>query len=252
MDIKRRLIVPFGVLLLVTACAGTGTAPSGSPSPGVTVTPAPSPSPSPSPSADGVDDEATAAARVLASDPRFAGIGPLSPDVIGQSAWYEVASDGDGYTVTVHIGWGDCMAGCIESREWTYAVARDGTIELEEEAGDPLPDDIVPVDVSGDATLDLMLVAGPTCPVVTDPPDPACDARPVQNATVVIRDASGTEVARTTSDAAGHARATLPAGIYIVEALPVEGLMSTPPATAVWAIGTDPLPVTLSYDTGIR
>ena len=57
-------------------------------------TPAPAASPSPrraSPTPGATIDREGAIARVLAQDPRFSGIGPLDPDLIGQSAWYEVS-----------------------------------------------------------------------------------------------------------------------------------------------------------------
>jgi hypothetical protein len=199
-----------------------------------------------------VDTDAEAAARVLASDPRFAGIGPLRGDIVGQSAWYEVVPDRDGYLVAITVGWGDCMAGCIERHVWEIAVASDGTIDPRSETGDPIPADVISPDVTGDGTIDLLLLAGPTCPVVTDPPEPGCDGGEVAGATVVIRDAAGSVVTELTSDGAGHARTVLPAGVYVVEPHPVEGLMGTPAAVALWAIGSDVAPFTLAYDTGIR
>ena len=66
--------------------------------------------------------QAEAVAQVLAQDPRFAGIGPLDPDLIGQSAWYEVSPATVGWRVTVTMGWGDCQAGCISRHTWVYDV----------------------------------------------------------------------------------------------------------------------------------
>jgi hypothetical protein len=85
-------------------------------------------------------DAADAARLALAQQPRFAGIGPLDPDMIGQAAWYEVADTADGWQVVIRIGWGDCPAGCINEHRWTYAVGRDGGVELTGQEGDPLPD----------------------------------------------------------------------------------------------------------------
>jgi hypothetical protein len=45
--------------------------------------------------------------------------------------------------------------------------------------------------------------AGPTCPVEKTPPDPSCAPRPVVGAVLIIRDASGGEIAKATTDAAG-------------------------------------------------
>ena len=44
--------------------------------------------------------------QVLAQDPRFAGIGPTDPNLIGQSAWYEVSPAVVGWRVTVTEGVG--------------------------------------------------------------------------------------------------------------------------------------------------
>jgi hypothetical protein len=103
------------------------------------------------------------------------------------------------------------------------------------------------------AILTGLVRAGPTCPVVRDPPDPACDDRPVGGAEIVIVDARGDEVVRTRTDAAGAFTVTLPAGEYQLVPQPVEGLLGTPGATAIVVVdGEDLEPVTIIYDTGIR
>jgi hypothetical protein len=84
--------------------------------------------------------QAEAVARVLAQDPRFAGVGPQDPNLIGQSAWYEVSPALVGWRVTVTIGWGDCQAGCIARHAWVYDVDPAGAVTLVEERGDPLQD----------------------------------------------------------------------------------------------------------------
>jgi hypothetical protein len=80
-----------------------------------------------------------AAQRVIDLDPRFAGIGPKNPDVIGACCFYEATPSADGYQVTVELGWGDCPAGCINRHRWSYAVGTDGTTTLLSESGDPVP-----------------------------------------------------------------------------------------------------------------
>lgn len=110
--------------LLVGACAA-GAAPSTTPIPTA-------------PAEPGSLTRDEAAALVLASDPRFAGIGPLDPDLIGQSAWYEVSPGTVGWRVTITKGWGDCQAGCISRHVWVFDVDGTGTVALVEESGDPL------------------------------------------------------------------------------------------------------------------
>jgi hypothetical protein len=104
-----------------------------------------------------------------------------------------------------------------------------------------------------DATLHVLVVAGPTCPVVSDPPDPACADRPVDGAQLVVIGEDGAEVVRAVSDADGVASIGLPAGSFTVVPQPVEGLMGTAaPVEIVIAPGDDPERLTVVYDTGIR
>jgi hypothetical protein len=211
-----------------------------------------------------------AVAKVLASDPRFSGIGPLDPNLIGQSAWYEVSPATVGWRVVITQGWGDCPAGCISRHTWTYDVDGAGVVTLVDESGDPLPDGsggtddgsggVVPdaavaIPAEGGPWIVGRAVAGPTCPVVQNPPDPACVDRPVAGAVIVIRDGSGAEVARATTAADGTFLAAVPGGgTFAVEAQPVDGLMGTPSAFIV-EVGDAPsawVATVVPYDTGIR
>jgi hypothetical protein len=188
---------------------------------------------------------AEAARLVLEQDPRFAGIGPRDENLIGQAAWYDVAPAEDGWQVVIRIGWGDCPAGCINEHRWTYGVAADGRVTLTNETGDPVPD---ATGIQGKVT------AGPTCPVVTNPPDPACAERPVAGAVLVVTNVSGEEVARATSAADGTFSVELAPGSYTITAQPVEGLMGTPAPmdVEVVALGQPMIELQVSYDTGIR
>ena len=188
--------------------------------------------------------DATGAARaVLAQNDRFAGIGPRDPDLIGQAAWYEVAASGGGWRVTVRIGWGDCEAGCISEHRWVYGVSSSGVVSLIDERGDALPD---ASGIRGIAT------AGPTCPVVTDPPDPGCADRPVAGAVILVLAMDGSEVGRVVTGADGSFGVELAPGAYRVVPQPVEGLMGTAAEQAIRVEAGAPAEVTISYDTGIR
>jgi carboxypeptidase family protein/Big-like domain-containing protein len=102
-------------------------------------------------------------------------------------------------------------------------------------------------------TLRGVAVAGPTCPVVTDPPDPSCEDRPVAGARIVVRDADGTEVGVAVTDEDGHFSVSLAEGSYELEPQPVTGLMGTAaPVTIAIRAGEEPEPVMITYDTGIR
>ncbi len=211
--------------------------------------------------------QADAVAKVLAQDPQFAGIGPLDPNVIGQSAWYDVSPGTVGWRVTITKGWGDCQAGCINRHTWTYDVDPSGAVTLVNEGGDPLVDGAegdtdgepavppVAIPADGGPWIAGRALAGPVCPVEQAPPDPGCADRPVAGAVVVIRDGSGAEVARVTTAGDGTFLVGVPrGGTYGVEGQPAEGLMGTPAAVLVdvadapsaWALAS------LGYDTGIR
>ena len=106
------------------------------------------------------------------------------------------------------------------------------------------PDDVVHP-VSGAVS------AGPTCPAISDPPDPACDDRPVEGARLVITTADGKQVAEAVTDADGAFTVELATGRYVVTPQPVAGLLGTPAAVDIDVTGV-PLTVEFAYDTGIR
>lgn len=99
--------------------------------------------------------------------------------------------------------------------------------------------------------LAIGAVAGPTCPV-EQPGDPACRPRPVAGATVIVMDREGATVARVVTDPEGLVTVALPAGDYVIQPQPVEGLMGTAEQQAVTVVDGALTPVTLAYDTGIR
>lgn len=126
-------VIALVALVAVAACAASGAA-----SPSGTATPT-------GPAAPTVASAEDAAARVVASDPRFEGALPLDPEMIGSSKWWEASANYDGsYNVKLTLGWGDCPAGCINKHTWTYRVARDGALELLEESGVPVPESLAP------------------------------------------------------------------------------------------------------------
>jgi hypothetical protein len=214
----------------------------------------------PAPTAVGgglVTTEDEAIARVLGTEPRFAGITKRDPDMIGQSSWYDAvpASGVGAFIVTVRIGWGDCQAGCIDEHTWVYAVAPDGVVTLQSEGGGPVPDDAWPspgAGGQGDRTgILIAAVAGPVCPVETVPPDPACAPKPVANATIDIIAADGAQD-RHVLDAAGQGFVELKPGVYRVVAQPGAGSMHAPEVQRVSIEHGRVTEVTFTFDTGIR
>jgi len=262
---RPELLGPLAALLVAVVVAGCGAAAS---------SPSAQPSATPSATAGGAPlTQAEAVARVLAQDPRFAGIGPPDPNLIGQSAWYEVAPAVVGWRVTVTIGWGDCQAGCIGRHLWAYDVDPSGAVALVEERGDPLEDgsgggsgsggsggggDASPpvvIPAEGGPWIAGRAVAGPVCPVERVPPDPACAARPIGGAVIVVRGADGAEIARATTAADGTFLVGVPGGgSWTVEPQPVEGLMGTAPAVVVQVPDAPSswVAADVAYDTGIR
>lgn len=198
-----------------------------------------------------------AAARVVEVAPYLEGIGPKDPNLIGGCCFWEATTTADGFDVVFEVGWGDCPSGCIERHRWTYSVSRDGAVTLISESGPPTPSGVPGASggntggiLPGGSGIEGRLLAGPTCPVVTLN-DPACDDRPIPGATVLVLDASGTEIARLVSDSAGHYVVTLPSGPYSIEPQPVEGVLGVAAPVAV-TVSDGYVTVDLQYDTGIR
>ncbi len=69
---------------------------------------------------------------------------------------------------------------------------------------------------------------------------------------MIVRDAAGREVGRTTTAADGTFRIALAPGDYILEPQPVEGMMGTARPQDVTVVGGAPTTVQVAYDTGIR
>jgi hypothetical protein len=232
----RSLALPILILLLLAACASSAATPSGA--------------------GGRVDSPAAAAARVLAAYPQFAGIGPLNTEMIGQCCWYEVTEAPGGYQVTIHVGWGDCPAGCIDKHDWTYLVsAADGAISLIGETGPPVPANVPGGGVgsggSGPSGIVGKAVAGPVCPVVRAN-DPNCDPRPIPDAVVVVRSLDGAEVARARTDPGGAFQVALPPGSYTVGGDQTAGFPIAPAPVAVTVVANTQTTVELLFDTGIR
>jgi hypothetical protein len=129
----RRLVLPPLALftVLVAACSGSAGAPSGG---------------SEEVSRGTISSPEQAFERVRSQDARFAQVERKNADIIGQCCWYQAQSTDAGYTVLVHVGWGDCPSGCIHKHEWTYTVGRDGAVVLASETGDKIPPGNFPPD----------------------------------------------------------------------------------------------------------
>jgi hypothetical protein len=102
-------------------------------------------------------------------------------------------------------------------------------------------------------TVEGKVVAGPSCPVVTEPPQPGCADRPVSGAVVLVLDADGTRAARLVSDARGAVNVALAPGRYRLVPQPVAGLMGTAPEQELTVRRGEAVDdLVIAYDTGIR
>lgn len=132
------------VLWTVAACGGSTGGPSTAPS--ATARPTPTPvveAPTPTPVTVVVGSPFDAATLVIATNPLFTGAAPREEGMIGMTKWWVATPLSDGrFRIDVTIGWGDCMAGCIDRHVWTYEVRPDGSLELVSEAGPEVPLDV--------------------------------------------------------------------------------------------------------------
>jgi hypothetical protein len=112
--------------------------------------------------------------------------------------------------------------------------------------------DAPPAQESG--TILIVAMAGPTCPVETDPPDPSCVPRPVPGASIVVTlfEGGAAALARGETDANGRLTLTVPPGDYLVRAEPVEGLMAPSEPVRVTVLAGLTIEVPMGYETGIR
>jgi len=102
------------------------------------------------------------------------------------------------------------------------------------------------------ARLEITALAGPVCPVETEPPSPECAPQPVESATIVVTDATGDEVARGRTGSDGVVGFDVSPGELTVVPQPVEGLLGTASTISVMLTAGQALHVTVDYDTGIR
>jgi hypothetical protein len=238
---RIKAMVALGVFAVAMAgCAGaaTGSLP-------VPTTPPPAP----------VTTAEDALSRVVTTEPRLTGIKAFDTGLVGQSSWYTVepASGVGSFIVTVHVGWGDCQAGCIDEHGWTYAVTPDGAVVVESESGPAVPADAWPSPIGAGRTgIGGTALAGPVCPVERNPPDPNCAARPVAGATIEIRDSGGSLIAQTVTAADGSFFVEVAPGEYQVMPQPAEGLLGTAGRQTVTVADGAATLVELDYDTGIR
>jgi hypothetical protein len=112
----------------------------------------------------------------------------------------------------------------------------------------------VPSEPREEGSIVIVAMAGPTCPVETDPPDPDCAPRAVAGAPIVVMAAGDSDVvvAQGETDADGRLTLAVPVGDYLVSAGAVEGLIAAPDPVLVSVLANLTIEVPVAYDTGIR
>ena len=102
-------------------------------------------------------------------------------------------------------------------------------------------------------TLRGEVIAGPVCPVVTDPPDPDCADRPVPGAELVLEVGGGDGgQVRVIADENGLFEIVLSPGRYTLIPQPMEGLLGTAAPVTLEIGEATTTELTVVYDTGIR
>jgi major membrane immunogen (membrane-anchored lipoprotein) len=109
-----------------------------------------------------------------------------------------------------------------------------------------------PGDAPATATLEITALAGPVCPVETDPPSPDCAPRPVDAAVIIVTDSEGTEVARGTTGTDGRVIIDVTPGQLTIVPQSVDGLLGTAAAVTVTMTAGQRTQVAIEYDTGVR
>ena len=94
--------------------------------------------------------------------------------------------------------------------------------------------------------------AGPTCPVMQDPPEPGCEDRAVEDARLLVFDETETEMADLRTGIDGTFSVTLSPGRYTLVPQPVQGLLGTAEPQDFVVDAAPVIGLDLAYDTGIR
>jgi hypothetical protein len=103
----------------------------------------------------------------------------------------------------------------------------------------------------GKGTVTGVVMLGPTCPVMREPPDPQCADKGYKT-TIRVQSANATATSQSiSSDASGHFQVSLPAGTYTFSANGGSMLPRCQSQTVTIA-GGESKDITLQCDTGIR
>ena len=96
------------------------------------------------------------------------------------------------------------------------------------------------------------VVAGPVCPVQTDPPTPGCEDQPVGDAPILMGEVGSEELIPVHVAADGTFSVQAPAGTYVITADPLQEFLGTPEPIEFTIEAGEILDLVVIYDTGIR
>ena len=156
---------------------------------------------------------------------------------------FDLIADAIDAGVDVAVSYDDALGYPIDVIIDTEAVAVDGGLAF------TITGFVVP-ERSG--FIEGTVTAGPQCPVQKDPPDPGCQDKAVIGAVINISQPGTLTTTRATTDELGRYFAVLPPGSYLVEPMPVDGLLGTPAPVEVTIESGATIVLDLHYDTGIR
>ncbi len=98
-----------------------------------------------------------------------------------------------------------------------------------------------------------MVLLGPTCPVLRDPPDPGCADKPYQTALAVMTSDGLRIIKLFASDADGNFSVDVPAGNYVIQSAPNAPQLPRCGSSETIAVHISTYTnTTVSCDTGIR
>lgn len=96
------------------------------------------------------------------------------------------------------------------------------------------------------------VLLGPTCPVVSDPPDPACADRPYETSLAITTADQSRVIKEIKSDPSGRFQVDVPPGEYAIRSSAAANVLPYCALESVIVPVNDSVEVTVNCDSGIR
>ena len=104
-----------------------------------------------------------------------------------------------------------------------------------------------------EGTIEGVVMLGPICPVMQDPPDPQCADKPYETELALLTSDQSRVVKKFKSDVVGRFAVSAPPGEYIIQSASVANVLpycSSP--TSIRVVENETVQADVSCDTGIR